>query len=87
MTAFLAVRPSKPPIPISPPSIRISGKNQLRTGFGKQFFNGTIDVIDDPICEPDGTPIPNDQPESLPGPNNIECEDLGDAPSESPSQT
>ncbi|MBB5712516.1 hypothetical protein [Sphingomonas xinjiangensis] len=46
----------------------------------------------DPIREPDGTPVPNDQPESLPGPDNpeapvIEQEAPDDAPSDTPTQT
>jgi hypothetical protein len=46
----------------------------------------------DPIREPDGTPLPDDQPESLPGPDNpeppmIEPGDPGDAPSDTPTQT
>ena len=45
----------------------------------------------DPLCEPDGTPVPNKQPEALPGPNNPEAPTLdpgdpGDAPSDSPTQ-
>jgi len=46
----------------------------------------------DPIREPDGTPLPDDQPETLPGPENpeppmIEPGDPGDAPSDSPAQS
>ena len=40
----------------------------------------------DPIREHDGTPVPDDQPESLPGPDN-EPGDPGDAPSDTPTQT
>ena len=45
----------------------------------------------DPLCEPDGTPVPDKQPEALPGPNNPEAPTLdpgdpGDAPSDSPTQ-
>jgi len=46
----------------------------------------------DPIREPDSTPLPDDQPETLPGPENpeppmIEPGDPGDAPSDSPAQS
>ncbi|UYY57138.1 hypothetical protein [Sphingomonas sp. S2-65] len=46
----------------------------------------------DPIREPDGTPAPNDQPESLPGSDNpeapmIEPETPDNAPSDTPTQT
>lgn len=41
----------------------------------------------DPIREPDGTPVPNDQPEALPGLDDIEPGDPGDAPSDTPTQT
>lgn len=46
----------------------------------------------DPIREPDGTPVPDDQPESFPGPDNpeppvLDPDDLGDAPSDTPTQT
>lgn len=45
----------------------------------------------DPIREPDGTPVPDSQPDALPGPHDpevptIEPGDPGDAPSDSPSQ-
>lgn len=45
----------------------------------------------DTIGEPDGTPVPDNQPETLPGPDNpeppvIEAGDPGDAPSDSPTQ-
>jgi len=43
-----------------------------------------------PIREPDGTPVPDEQPDVLPGPENpdaptIEPGDPGDAPSDSPA--
>jgi hypothetical protein len=44
----------------------------------------------DPIREPDGKTAPDNQPPSLPGPDNpeapVEPGDPGDAPSDSPSQ-
>lgn len=44
----------------------------------------------DPIREPDGTPVPDEQADVLPGPENpdapmIEPGDPGDAPSDSPA--
>ena len=44
----------------------------------------------DPIRKPHGTPMPDDQPGSLPGPDNpeppVKPGDPGDAPSDSPSR-
>ena len=40
----------------------------------------------DPILNPDGTPVPDDRPEALPGPENLEPGDPGDAPSDTPTQ-
>jgi hypothetical protein len=45
----------------------------------------------DPIRAPDGTPLPDDRPESLPGPYNPEPpetdrDSAGDAPSDSQAQ-
>ena len=45
----------------------------------------------DPIGEPNGTPVPDNHPETVPGPDNpeppaIEAGDPGDAPSAPPTK-
>jgi len=46
----------------------------------------------DPVRDPDGIPLSDNQPEALPGPENpeppmIEPGDPGDAPSDTPAQS